>query len=508
MRMKLLCVLLLGGLCSPAAPAQEDKRDPAKLLAPFVNDTTIAAIEIDVQKVDFDAVFQYLAQPKLPPGARDELAKEQEHARQQRAAFLRAGGRYVYVLFNLPENIPHGPQPLLVIPADKAEVRQALQVYVAQFPFFKSEIKGDLLLVSTPPVLQALSRFQAKEVPQLAPAFTAVTAFPQRAAVRLPDTLRRSLEELAPDLPRELGGGSIKTFTRGLKWVAVGGDVSEKMQFRVQGQAENAQSARDLAALARQALELILKESRMPASFVDVLSPKADGDRLELALDTRTINATIVPAIVKVRESAGKAQSTNNLRQIALAFHNYHDVYKAFPPQANQDKQKKLLLSWRVHILPFIEENVLYQEFKLNEPWDSPHNKKLIARMPKFYRSPLSRPDLEEGKTTYVLPVGPKLLFNGAKRPKIQQITDGTSNTILALDADDSQAVIWTQPADWRVDPMSPKKGAVRAGLGILAAFCDGSVHVLPGTVDAEQIWALLTPTGGEVIDWKKITGR
>src|SRR5882672_4340583 len=74
------------------------------------------------------------------------------------------------------------------------------------------------------------------------------------------------------------------------------------------------------------------------------------------------------------------ATASNDLKQLALAMHNYHSAYGQLPPAAVRDKNGKLLLSWRVLILPYIEQDNLFKEFKLEEPWDSDHNKKLIAK--------------------------------------------------------------------------------------------------------------------------------
>src|SRR5207249_2796575 len=84
------------------------------------------------------------------------------------------------------------------------------------------------------------------------------------------------------------------------------------------------------------------------------------------------------------RIAGRRTVSQNNLKQIGLAMHNYHDTYRHFPPQALTDKNGKPLLSWRVAVLPFIEQDNLYRQFKLDEPWDSEHNRKLLERMPKL----------------------------------------------------------------------------------------------------------------------------
>src|SRR4249919_3311122 len=98
--------------------------------------------------------------------------------------------------------------------------------------------------------------------------------------------------------------------------------------------------------------------------------------------------ALLLPAVQAAREAARRAQCVNNLKQIGLAMHNYHDVKNGLPPSAIVDKQGKPLLSWRVAILPYIEQQPLYDKFKLDEPWDSPNNKDLIQYMPSIYMCP------------------------------------------------------------------------------------------------------------------------
>ncbi|MBV9126015.1 MAG: DUF1559 domain-containing protein, partial [Planctomycetes bacterium] len=83
---------------------------------------------------------------------------------------------------------------------------------------------------------------------------------------------------------------------------------------------------------------------------------------------------------LRVRRSNERIQSINNLKQIALAFHSMNDTYNFMPPAAICGKDGRPLLSWRVAILPYIEQQNLYNQFRLDEPWDSPTNKKLLAQ--------------------------------------------------------------------------------------------------------------------------------
>src|SRR5204863_3386120 len=112
------------------------------------------------------------------------------------------------------------------------------------------------------------------------------------------------------------------------------------------------------------------------------------------------------------------------------------------------DKRGKPLLSWRVEILPFIEENELFKQFHLDEPWDSEHNKALIAHMPRVFQDPRRPPG---DTTTFLAPVGKGLAFEGDKPLKINSFTDGTSNTIFIVQANDDRAVPWTKPDDLEV---------------------------------------------------------
>lgn len=194
---------------------------------------------------------------------------------------------------------------------------------------------------------------------------------------------------------------------------------------------------------------------------------------------------------------------TNNLKQIALAMHSYHDAYGAFPATAAfRDKNGKALLSWRVAILPFLEEGELFKQFRTDEPWDSEHNKKLIPKMPKVFAGPSKALNVA-GKTTCLVPVGKDTVFLAdGKGTKFADIADGTSNTILAVPVTEEEAVVWTKPDDWAFDPKKPTRGLANTGNdSVLALMADGSVQTFSLKLP-EKDWAgLMTRAGGEVLD-------
>ena len=208
----------------------------------------------------------------------------------------------------------------------------------------------------------------------------------------------------------------------------------------------------------------------------------------------------LIPAVQKVREAAGRTQSMNNLKQMVLAMHNYADTKGGtLAPAYKADKDGKPLLSWRVLILPFIEEANLYNQFHLDEPWDSEHNKKLIAQIPKIYRSPASK--APPGMTTYLTVRGKDTAFPGAKGIRFPAgIPDGTSNTIMIVEASDRKAVPWTKPDDFEFNEKNP--GAGLRGFwpeGFLAALCDGSTRLIH-TMDANVLKALFQVNDGMVL--------
>jgi len=159
----------------------------------------------------------------------------------------------------------------------------------------------------------------------------------------------------------------------------------------------------------------------------------------------------LAPVVAKSNELV---QKTQNLRQIGLAFHIYHDNFKCFPAlNGPGDKNAPHPgLSWRVAILPFLDQAQLYNQFHLDEPWDSEHNKSLIAQMPKVFGTN------PEGKTTLHLITGDVAPFQNDQGLRIRDVTDGTSNTIMAVDAGANVAEIWTKPGGLTFDPHEPLK--------------------------------------------------
>jgi len=184
--------------------------------------------------------------------------------------------------------------------------------------------------------------------------------------------------------------------------------------------------------------------------------------------------------------------SSNNLKQIALAFHNYNDVNGELPTN-ERSKDKKPLLSWRVQILPYIEQDHLYKQFKLDEPWDSENNKKLIDRIPPLFVPVRGKAD--KGMTFYQVFTGKHGLFAPGARPSVATIPDGSSNTFLVAEA--AKPVVWTKPDDMEFDGKKvPALGGMFDGR-FHAAMGDGSVSRFRKDVPTDTLKLLIDPSDG-----------
>ena len=204
--------------------------------------------------------------------------------------------------------------------------------------------------------------------------------------------------------------------------------------------------------------------------------------------------------------AAMREASMMNAKQIGMGLHAFHDTNQALPA-GYATKDGKPGLSWRVALLPYIEEENLFRQFKLDEPWDSPHNKSLVTKMPKLYAPP--RQDTF-GYTFYRGFTGPDTALQPRqatakagellKGVSLTQITDGTSNTILVAEAYDP--VIWTKPDELEFTPGSvPKLGGVfQAGAVVLLA--DGSVRFVRPSLPQKTLASAIQINDGQLVNW------
>jgi prepilin-type processing-associated H-X9-DG protein len=246
-------------------------------------------------------------------------------------------------------------------------------------------------------------------------------------------------------------------------------------------------------------LNKTLTESQKIEAIGDIckVSMSAPGGGKQLAMFIPMIPMMIGPAMQQASFAAQATQQKNNLRSIALALHNFHDVYGRFPKSTSRNESDDALLSWRVHLLPFLGHEDLYDLFVLEEPWDSETNRPLADQMPDIFRAP--NVDPQPGQTVYQVPVGPGAAFEDGTEVRMRDFTDGTSNTIMIVEVAPERAVIWTQPGDYTFDPEGSLDGLERIGSdGFQAAFVDGHVETMSEVTG--DLKPFFTRNGGEQI--------
>lgn len=510
-------------LSSLACGQEADRSAPAQFLKtvePFLQDSTFLVVRVDATRLALPDDTKL--QETLAPAARASYTdSRQELANGLHLLKKLSGGQPVYLAVAVPhsrEMVPIHCFRRAAAAGDTATVKSFL---LRRFRT-KLQVRGDYLvatnvgksaLAKSPPPKASLDAFQA--------AFAAVEDYPLQLMVVPPEHVWRTVEELSPQLPPQLGGGSSKVLTEGVQWIAVGVDPSQ-LKIEMLIQSDNNEAATRFAAHLPKLLGSVDKAAgvqlAIPEKFTQFVSqqlkPKAEGSQVAIRIngsEKTSVNLTMLTSLAELLdEELHRYTNLDKFRNIVLGMHNYHDVYRAMPPNdKHRDKEGKPRLSWRVHILPFVEQSELYQQFRLNEPWDSPHNKQLIDKMPDIFARRTLDPthsSLKPGHTTFLAPAGEKTIFGGNKPVRFRDMLDGTSNTIALVEVKPEKAVPWTAPQDYQFDPKDPLAG-VRVGKDKrwLSAFADGSVRQAKSSIDAKTLLNLFQMSDGNVIDYDKL---
>jgi prepilin-type processing-associated H-X9-DG protein len=341
-----------------------------------------------------------------------------------------------------------------------------------------------------------------------------------------------NISKIAKALPEKRPAG-LERFRAllGAKSAFLALDLGEEMKASLTvdaGDAANAAGIEDgvkaLLAEAKDALPGLKKEAkRLPTADLAMLLLDVGEKALakaEVARRGATVTATtsvetgraweagLRTAVAQVRVARERTINANNLKQLAVGIHNYEATYGRLPFPGIGKNGAPLGpgnmnpgLSWRVALLPYIEQQNLYNQFKLDEPWDSEHNKALVPLMPKLF-APVNGVKAEKGHTFYQIFTGREALRSGMT---FAHFTDGTANTLMIVEAGDS--VPWTRPEDMLYDSKKPlpKLGGIFKG-DFNAAFADGSVRFIRKDVPEKVLRALITPAGGETLpaDWDR----
>ncbi|HUT14120.1 MAG TPA: DUF1559 domain-containing protein [Thermoguttaceae bacterium] len=227
-------------------------------------------------------------------------------------------------------------------------------------------------------------------------------------------------------------------------------------------------------------------------------TPEDAGDSGKSAKTDQGARETAEKPGVEIR-TVNRLKRGNNLKQIAIALISYEMQFGRFPAAASPLAPGQPAVSWRVRLLPHLECSDLFQEYRRDEPWDSPNNIKLLEKMPDEFRGGRTEND---GKTSLMAFVGEGTALQGAESLDMVDVGDGVCDTIVVVEAGPDKAVPWTKPDDLPFDPADPL-----AALGEIAeddfpaAFCDGSVRWIEKNIDPEMLRRLIDANDGLPVD-------
>ncbi len=517
-----LCTLILS---SAPGLGRADEQPFAERINPYLTESALAVVRVPLERLQTTAIGEVAESlGVVTEETRTALQTVLISVDAFRAQLVAHGVTDALIVFET-EYVMQGPYGLFVYRAGaKTERIQAALTAgmnlagLAGVQQLRLVDLGGAFFVGSEAVLKRIQDPFPVERPGLAGAFDSVSEAAVQFVIVPSVDQSRAIREILPPFPAPFDDVDGKIVSRGVRFASLGIRLEPDLtgaNLRVDAHLDafDAESAEILRSAQHRALRLADGNAELAAvipkikDFCRQLEFQRTDQRLSVALDLRDATTReMATAISSLFEPAllvnPSNREINQLKQLGIAMHNWHDNYQVFPAHANYSPDGKPLLSWRVHILPYIEQSNLYSEFHLDEPWDSEHNRKLIARIPDIYRFPGSKADA--GKTCYVLPIlkSEAGITTGTKYGvKIQELTDGTSNTALIVAVDDERAVTWTQPADWEVDTDNPLAGLRTLRNAYVVLFADGSVRRLTTTVAKEEWWKALTKAGGEPLN-------
>jgi hypothetical protein len=518
-------------------------------ISQLIEEQTIIVAQIDCTKINLPTIISEI----LP---QENQRHVEEIAQNTKAIISKTGLKNVYVIGNIQLPILF----YLAIPKeDKVDI-EAINKLMAEIGFeqqFEIRETADFKLL-IPSFMAPYSLRQSDDLKQITDATVPklpvlrkefveaskeLENYPIKISVSLPSFVKRILNETKPTFFENDKQVDFSILLNQFRWLAIGIDPKKsEIHVVTETQAEN--KTQDFLTELNNLIDVgfdqfikladseVFKDKDYYSEWFSVdfdgftksiisqrkvilefLTPKVQGKSIVFHYSSKVISeliqklsAQIKTSITVVQDIQTRTKSKNNLKQLILAVHNYHDINNAIPPAFTVDANGKPLHSWRVLILPYIEEYAMYKNIRLNESWDSEYNKQFHDKMPAIYRSPTDQSG-QKRDTVYCAIVGKDTVFKeDGKKITFNHVTDGTSNTIIFVER--QTPVCWMKPEDITQEDAFKgiNKGGdkgIKAIQGIMnAAFLDGSVRFLhEKKINEKVLKAYITISGGELID-------
>ena len=521
---------------------QTESQRIAEQIAPLMNETVAAVVHVDFTQIDLDKISIPLPATMIPD---EDLKSSLKNFADELKPFKEAGIRDFYLIIS-PSFLPNS-FGYAAIPVENQKHADALQKSLVPTNT-KQILNGSFLAFPLPGLFdrwrgtnaeQFFERIETQKAtprPDLLQALQHAEGTSVQAVLIPSEEMRKVYGETVETLPTPLEKISPSVIIRGIQWAVLSADVP-KTELKLLVQSEQPQAAKDLNGVFEMLLDAFIdwaKNDVQYKNFVAVTElkhdevrgiaktflPQPQGDKLVLTLNEQTLKEKgkrfyDVPAVLTelAQSRSRQAKCTRNLQQIGLALHNYHDSQRMLPPAYTVDKDGKPLHSWRVLILPFLEQVELYEKIRKDEPWDSDYNKQFHNQCPAFLQCPemaLKNPAIKNnGLTTYSVIVGKNAWPEGAKKYEFKMITDGMSNTLAVVER--KTPVCWMDPTQ-EITQENAGKGINKVDTGIGAPHSAGqlfgtnvclfdvSVTLIKENLKLPTVRALITRNGGESV--------
>ncbi len=459
---------------------------------PYMEASTLLLADIDLKKIDVAATIRWIIENVGGERENESVATLQGFL----DSFKAAGADHVFATAAARSPIDGGP--VVIVPCENAAVVNGLGTVILQNfprqPPLKVQVADKLVLVGPTAALDRVTASKGVQRPDLILPLKQAGLLDHTIVIALPDETRRDLAELWPEsLPT---GSAIQFSPR-----AMAKDISRVVvSWRLPPEPE---------VIAKIETPSIKAAARVKQVFDKILVMAGDASSsIKIDVEMTTVKLRAAPeAFAKVfaeviapsRAEARQLSLMNQLKQIGLAIHNYHATEKHLPPRCFTDREGKPLLSWRVALLPYIEQSAMYRAMKLGQAWNSEDNLLASQTLIPTYRDE-SEPS---AKTRMRAPVYPGSIWHGDGPPKtFSDVKDGTSNTIAVIHVPENAAIEWSNPEPWVLsvdDPMSDVFGDRETASVVLL---DGAALVLKkSNMTNEKLIAMLTCDSGEVVE-------
>jgi len=444
-------------------------------LKKFVTSDVVGIAYVDLENMDVEGSFKLLEKLGFKEGNAFENMREEIPAFNKDIKDLKeAGLSKGYALMRMSDIQSQGTS--FVMPLAKgSDTQTAIRVLdrvltrmtSGKLAGHKIESRDGALIAASTEQFERLKNETANDSADRSDMWQAIDGGSIGVIIFGDEDSRRVVEEMMPSLPGPFAKLNGELVANGTKWFGLSAKLDSNPELNFEIEAENEESAKAYEDVINNALKMakfapqvreVLPKSEIKFVF-NAIAPKRDATRVsmsasELTKDLDRLAKVLAPQVKAVRNAAVKTTMRNSLRQQILAMLNHESARRHFPQQFSVDADGKPLLSWRVHVLPYLDANELYHQFHLDEPWDSEHNIKLAKLMPAIFYDQRtgSVGNNKKGLTVFQVPAGKDLVFDKDTKTTFPKITDGSSNTISIVVMPQNNAVEWTKPADWNVD--------------------------------------------------------